>query len=51
MLAQFQTQLRFSDEIIQAAIKTGCLRKAFFFCIVSTQEKTVLLLKKEAFPT
>lgn len=31
MLAQFQTQLRFSDEIIQAATETGCLRKAFFF--------------------
>lgn len=33
MLAQFQTQLRFSDEIIQAAIKTGCLRKAFFLAL------------------
>lgn len=51
MFAQFQTQLRFTvDEITQVAIEIGYLRTAFFG-VVSMQEKTILLLKKKAFPT
>lgn len=49
MLAQFQTQLRFSDEIIQAATETGCLRKAFFLALSPRKKRLSFYWKRKHF--
>lgn len=52
VLVVFEIVLRFIVmKLSKQLLKLAVSGKHFFVCVVSMQEKTMLLLKKEAFPT